>query len=67
VLRSYVVGLAALVLLVSAWVGIQRAWRRHFPAADADGDALVGRSGCGGCARVECEDRAARSIEEEVS
>ena len=37
-------------LLLLGWVGVQRAWRREFPARDGeDGDALAGRTDCGRC------------------
>ena len=45
----YIIGVGALLLLSTAWLGVQRAWKRSFPDAIADPDALAGRSGCGGC------------------
>jgi hypothetical protein len=49
---SSIVGVAVLVGLVGAWVGVQVAWNRAFPGVAPGGDALAGRercSGCGGC------------------
>lgn len=46
-------GIAVLVGVVLAWVGVQAAWNRAFPGVAPGGDALAGRercSGCGGCA-----------------
>ncbi len=48
-LASYATGLAALVLVMLAWVVVQGAWRRAFPDASDDADALAGRLGCYGC------------------
>ncbi len=59
-LVSYGVGLAGVALVMAAWLGVQVAWRRAFPEASADPDALAGRLGChgrehcGGCAGDEC-------------
>ena len=50
-LASYATGLAALVLVMLAWVAVQGAWRRAFPDASDDPDALSGRLGCYGCPR----------------
>jgi hypothetical protein len=49
-LESYVTGLAAMVVLMIAWLGIQFAWRKVFPCRGSDPDALAGRLGCRGCA-----------------
>jgi hypothetical protein len=55
VLISVATGLGALCVLLVAWVTVQIAWRRAFPAADGDPDALSGRLGClGRCAPNEC-------------
>ncbi len=54
-LASYVTGLAALVGVTLAWVAVQTAWRRAFPEAGSDPDALAGRTGCGGCAGRDCD------------
>jgi hypothetical protein len=51
-------GLAAMSALLVAWVAVQRAWRRAFPDAGDDEDALSGRMGChGGCAPQDCARR----------
>ncbi len=50
-LASYATGLTALVLVMLAWVAVQGAWRRAFPDATGDPDALAGRLGCYGCPR----------------
>jgi hypothetical protein len=50
---SSLTGVAVLVGVVAAWVGVQAAWNRTFPGVAPGGDALAGRercSGCGGCA-----------------
>jgi len=50
--------LAALSLLAAGWVAVQRAWRRAFPEAGDDPDALAGRTGChGACAPSDCARR----------
>jgi hypothetical protein len=49
---SSLVGVAILVGLLVAWVGVQVAWNRAFPGLAPGGDALAGRercTGCGGC------------------
>lgn len=49
---SSLAGIALLVGLILAWVGVQAAWNRAFPGVAPGGDALAGRercSGCGGC------------------
>ena len=48
-LYHYMIGIGAVILVATAWLGVQRAWKRAFPEAAADPDALAGRSGCGGC------------------
>lgn len=48
-LHHYVFGIGALLLLLAAWVGVQRAWRSAFPDVEGDPDVLAGRSGCHGC------------------
>lgn len=58
VLASYAIGLLGMALLTGAWLCVQLAWRRAFPEAVGDPDALAGRGGCGGCAPgadEECE------------
>ena len=47
---SYVVGLTGIVLIATAWVGVQRWWKTEFPGLGDDPDALAGRLGCHGCA-----------------
>ncbi len=55
---SYALGIAAVAVVAAAWVGVQLAWRRVFPDACADPDALAGRIGCHGCSDTEtCEPR----------
>lgn len=55
-LRTYATGLTAIVVLAAAWVAVQIGWRRAFPQAGTDPDALAGRPGCGGCDEAErCE------------
>lgn len=52
--------LATLCVVLVSWVAVQRAWRRSFPDAPGDEDALSGRLGChGGCARTSCTRRCA--------
>jgi hypothetical protein len=48
-LYHYIIGVGAVLLISMAWLGVQRAWKRSFPDALADPDALAGRSGCHGC------------------
>lgn len=51
-------GLLALSALLTGWVTVQLVWRRAFPAAGADPDALAGRLGCRGtCAPEDCVHR----------
>ena len=67
-LASYALGIAAVVFMAVAWVGVQLAWRRVFPDVCADPDVLAGRMGCGGCAsRERCathEETAGQAVEE---
>jgi len=59
VLTSYAIGLSAIVMLCAAWLAVQLAWRRVFPDASDDPDALAGRLGCHGCGcTTVCEKRA---------
>ena len=46
---DYIIGVGAILLMSTAGVAVQRAWRRSFPDAGADPDALAGRAGCRGC------------------
>ena len=48
-LIDYLLAVLLLPLLLLAWVGVQQAWRRVFPASDGHGDVLVGRVDCGQC------------------
>ena len=48
-MASYALGVAIIVLVMVAWVGVQLAWKRCFPGVWADPDALAGRMGCHGC------------------
>jgi hypothetical protein len=59
-LTSYGIGLAAIAVLCVAWLAVQLAWRRVFPAsASGDPDALAGRLGCHGChCTTVCEKKA---------
>ena len=52
-LHHYIIGVGAFVLLSAAWLGVQRAWKRSFPEAGSEPDALAGRSGCYGCSQAE--------------
>lgn len=57
-LSSSATGLAFLLLLLVAWVAVQQAWRKAFPDAGRDADALEGRLGCHGtCASAVCPRR----------
>ncbi len=68
-LTSLATGLFALSLVLAAWVTVQLAWRRVFPSAGADPDALAGRLTCHGscepqdCTR-RCPDRAGAAEED---
>jgi hypothetical protein len=54
---AHLAGLAALIALLLAWVGVQRAWLRVFGEAEG-ADALAGRASCAGTACAEvCERR----------
>ncbi len=48
-LHHYILGIGALLFLLAAWIGVQRAWKRAFPDAGDDPDVLAGRAGCHGC------------------
>jgi hypothetical protein len=61
-LTSYALGIAAVVAMAVAWVGVQIAWRRVFPDACGDPDVLAGRMGCQGCRSTEIVTRAANRI-----
>jgi hypothetical protein len=62
VLTSYAIGLGAIAILCVTWLAVQLAWRRVFPNASGDPDALAGRLGCHGCnCTNDCEKRAAET------
>jgi hypothetical protein len=46
--HQYAVGVATVVGVTAAWVAVQNAWKRAFPRAGCDPDALAVRGGCGG-------------------
>ena len=48
-MHDYIIGVGAILLLSTAWIGVQRAWRKSFADVGDDPDALAGRSGCHGC------------------
>ncbi len=52
-LASYATGIIGIIVLSLAWLGVQIAWRKVFPGASADADALAGHLGCHGC---DCAD-----------
>lgn len=62
-LTSYLTGMAAIVVIMVVWVGIQGAWRRAFPETFSDPDVLAGRMGCHGCG---CTDVCARTLTKRV-
>jgi len=70
VLQHYVIGVGAILMLMVAWIGVQTAWRRVFPATDGDPDVLAGRMGCHGCEDSDHCDRKHEngmcSVEEEI-
>ncbi len=41
---------AGILLIVGAWVAVQRAWARQFPGVSPDPDVLADRIDCGACA-----------------
>ena len=45
---SHLLAILALAVMAAAWVGVQIAWKKAFPDAFCDPDALGGRMGCGG-------------------
>ena len=67
---SVLTGLFALCALLAAWVTVQLAWRRAFPDAGDDPDALAGRLSCHGLCEAKectrrCPDRSGATEEEE--
>ena len=58
-LHQYIIGVGACLILSAAWIGVQRAWKKSFPDAGSDPDALAGRAGCQGCGKSSsCHDAA---------
>ena len=55
-LTSVATGMLALCAVLAAWVTVQVAWKRAFPDAGADPDALAGRLGCQGHGLCETKD-----------
>ena len=56
-IESYLIGTIGTIVLATSWLGVQLAFRRVFPPATPDADALAGR-GCGSCTRsAHCERR----------
>ena len=47
-LGHYLLAALAVAAMAAVWVGVQVAWKRSFPDAFCDPDALAGRMGCGG-------------------
>jgi hypothetical protein len=52
-IHHYIIGIGAFLLLSTAWVAVQRAWKRSFPDVGEDPDVLAGRSGCHGCDKTK--------------
>jgi len=48
-MHDYIIGVGAILLVSTAWIGVQRAWRKSFADVGDDPDALAGRTGCHGC------------------
>jgi len=48
-MASYALAIAAMVVVLAAWVGVQIAWRKAFPGVGCDPDVLAIRMGCSGC------------------
>ena len=48
-MHDYIIGVGAILLVSTAWIGVQRAWRKSFADVGDDPDALAGRTGCQGC------------------
>ena len=65
-MHDYIIGVGAILLLSTAWIGVQRAWRRSFADLGDDPDALAGRSGCHGCNDSEGCQRGAESAASEA-
>ena len=45
---SYLIAVLAVAAMAAVWVCVQIAWKKSFPEAFCDPDALGGRMGCGG-------------------
>lgn len=58
---QYLIGIGAILLMSTAWVAVQRAWRRSFFDFGTDPDALAGRTGCHGCNDLKACNRAPKS------
>lgn len=43
------IGILSIIIMMSAWIGVQSLWRKVFFDRDADEDVLARRSGCGDC------------------
>ena len=56
-MASYALALAAMVVMLVVWVGVQLAWRKVFPGVGCDPDVLAGRMRCHNCdCKVEEEE-----------
>ena len=54
-LISYLTGLSVIVVVLIAWIAVQRAWGASFSDACSDPDVLAvrgGHDGCCGCSRL---------------
>ena len=47
-MSTYLIAGLAVAGMAALWVGVQVAWKKSFPDAFCDPDALAGRMGCGG-------------------
>ena len=52
-IASYLTAMLGLAGVMLLWGAVQLAWKRSFPDATGDVDALADRMGCGGCDRIE--------------
>ncbi len=48
-MTTHWIGVGVLLLVLVAWVAVQRAWRRSFPELVSDPDVLAARMSCHGC------------------
>ena len=46
-MHDYIIGVGAILLLSTAWIGVQRAWRMSFADAGADPDAVCSSGALG--------------------